>query len=253
MAKDYGEMEREFIAGLKDDTGKDLAEWMAAIAAQRFTDKNDAIDWLRRQGFIFNWASWLERIHANGGRPIYADKPALAPRIKRSGEGQGGGNGKVLDASTPSNKATTIGHSPTAGPSPLSGGAFAAEPAAPTRTAPDDPHLEALIAAAKGYQPLYRMLAAHILQALPGARIAAAAGYISIGCPREFAAIESGPRGLRLALDLGDVPFAAPLQPSRLAAPPKRLSHMLVLDDARQVDAALMQLLKSASARVNPE
>ena len=47
MAKDFGEMAREFIAGLKEDTGRDLAEWMDAIGAQRFTNKNDAIDWLR--------------------------------------------------------------------------------------------------------------------------------------------------------------------------------------------------------------
>src|SRR5262245_27205851 len=64
--------EREFLAGLKARTGRDLAEWMAAIAAQGFGDKNEIIDWLRTQGLPFARASWLERIHRNGGKPIYA-------------------------------------------------------------------------------------------------------------------------------------------------------------------------------------
>jgi hypothetical protein len=49
-----------------------------AIAAQGFADKNETIDWLRAQGFPFARASWLERIHSNGGRPIYMDQPAKA-------------------------------------------------------------------------------------------------------------------------------------------------------------------------------
>src|SRR5262245_32904268 len=70
MAKDEHE-EREFLAGLKARTGRDLAEWMAAIAAQGFHDKNEIIDWLRTQGLPFARASWLERIHRNGGKPIH--------------------------------------------------------------------------------------------------------------------------------------------------------------------------------------
>jgi hypothetical protein len=64
--------EREFLAGLKARTGRDLAEWMAAIAAQGFHDKNEIIDWLRTQGLPFARASWLERIHRNGGKPIHS-------------------------------------------------------------------------------------------------------------------------------------------------------------------------------------
>jgi hypothetical protein len=225
MAKDYGEKEREFIAGLKNDTGKDLAEWMAAIAAQGFTDKNDAIDWLRTQGFLFNDASWLERIHANGGRLIYGDRPAAASPPRRT----------ASNASAPK-------------PAPRPPEAPSPPPKAPP---PVDERLQALIAGAKGYQPLYRLLTSEILRALPGAQIVSAETYVSIGDPREFAAIETSPKGLRLALDLGDRPFTPPLQPSKLAAPPKRLSHMIVLDDARQVDGALMALVKTASARVN--
>ena len=82
MAKDEREEEREFLSGLKARTGRDLGEWMAAIAAQGFTDKNEIIDWLREQSLPFARASWLERIHRNGGKPIYSSDPAPedAPR-----------------------------------------------------------------------------------------------------------------------------------------------------------------------------
>lgn len=73
---DEREEEREFLEGLKARTGRDLASWMAAIAAQGFNDKNEIIDWLRGQGLPFARASWLERIHRNGGKPIHAAGPA---------------------------------------------------------------------------------------------------------------------------------------------------------------------------------
>src|SRR6185503_8832093 len=75
MAGDEQEEEREFLAELKARSGQDLAQWMAAIAARGFADKNETIDWLRVQGFPFARASWLERIHSNGGKPIYMDEP----------------------------------------------------------------------------------------------------------------------------------------------------------------------------------
>src|SRR5215831_5766550 len=75
MARDEEAEEREFLADLQTRTGRDLAQWMAAIAGQNFSDKNEVIDWLRAQGIPFARASWLERIHSNGGRPIYLQKP----------------------------------------------------------------------------------------------------------------------------------------------------------------------------------
>ena len=81
MATDFGEKERAFIDGLKENTGRDLGEWMQAIAAAGLPHRNDIIDWLRHKGFMFSKASWLERIHHNGGKPIYADVPKeAAPR-----------------------------------------------------------------------------------------------------------------------------------------------------------------------------
>lgn len=73
MSTDWREKEREFLSGLKPDTGRDLGEWMRVIAAQNLPHRNDIIDWLRQQGFTFARASWLERIHHNAGQPIYLD------------------------------------------------------------------------------------------------------------------------------------------------------------------------------------
>lgn len=237
MAKDYAEIEQEFIAGLKGQTGKELAEWMAVITAKAFANKNETIDWLRLQGFAFNWASWLERIHANGGLPLYADKP-VAAAVKKA----------------PAPREAKAEKSDKTAPAPPVPIAAVSSPAARVSVAPSgdgDAALQSLIAAAKGYQPLYRLLASEIIRAVPGATLTAADAYICVGHPREFAGIETSAKGLRLALDLGDRPFDPPLQPSKLVTAPKRLSHMIVLDDARKVDTALMDLVRAADARVN--
>ena len=50
MVRDEREEEQEFLADLKARSGRSLADWMAAITAQGFADKNETIDWLRRAG-----------------------------------------------------------------------------------------------------------------------------------------------------------------------------------------------------------
>lgn len=79
--------ENEFLSTLKQDSGLDLAEWMAAINNANLIERNDIIDWLRDKGFNFSKASWLERIHNNKGQAIYSDDlpdtndaPPKAPR-----------------------------------------------------------------------------------------------------------------------------------------------------------------------------
>jgi hypothetical protein len=227
MAREAEEEEREFLAGLKARTGRDLAEWMAAIAAQGFADKNEVIDWLREQGLPFARASWLERIHKNGGKPIYASNlpAASSPQVQ-----------------------------PTSAPQPPAPSAPQRPKTAPAITeaaAPDPDALEKLIAAAKGYRPLYHLLAAEALKAIPDLIIAPRSGYLSMGAPAEFAAVTMHKTGLRLGLELGDRPFAPPLQKANMRGPGPGITHMIVLDDARQINDELMSLLKAAQARVN--
>jgi hypothetical protein len=237
MAREEEEDERQFLAGLKARTGRDLAQWMTAIAAQGFADKNEVIDWLREQGFPFARASWLERIHKNGGRPIYAgDVPAapVPPAAPAAREPQ----------QAPAPAAASPAPAPPPRPRP-------ARPEA-AESAPSDPDaLEKLIAGAKGYRPLYHMLAGEIEKAVPGLAILPRAGHLSFAAPAEFAALTLHATELRLGLDLGNRPFDTRLQKAKLRGPGPAITHMIILTDARQIDDDLIALIKAAHARAN--
>jgi hypothetical protein len=117
---------------------------------------------------------------------------------------------------------------------------------------PGDPAaLEKLVAAAKGYRPLYHHLETQIRRVIPGVVIAAGNRYVAIGAPREFAAITLHPTEIRLGLALGDRPFDTQLQPAKLRGPGAGITHMVVLTDARQVNDALLALVNAANARIN--
>lgn len=248
------EEEREFLAALKARSGHTLGEWMAAISAQGFDDKNQAIDWLRTQGFPFARASWLERIHANGGRPIYLaraepdcqsvpDAPArpadqrAAPTLAAAPQAGDQAVGRAASRAAAEDSSQA---SPPASP-------LASPPAA--RATRAKAQLEALLAAGKGYRPLFHLLEGAILKALPDTAINPRGTYIGIGNPREFAAVALNASGLRLGLALGDHPFAAPLTKARLKGTGAEVTHMLVLTDARQVNDELMRLIIAANAR----
>jgi hypothetical protein len=235
MANDEREEEREFLAGLKARTGRDLAEWMAMIAAQGFRDKNEIIDWLRGQGLPFARASWLERIHRNGGKPIYADEQGDKPS-----EGAPAAVAPVVERPSGARRP------PAPRPAPVAKVEHATKPAA-------DPaqDLEKLLSGAKGYRPLYHMLEGEIRKAIPDAALSARDRYVAVGAPREFAGITLHPTEIRLGLDLGDRPFDAQVQKAKLRGPGAAISHMVVLTDARQVDDALVALIQAANRRVN--
>jgi len=219
MTADELQEEQQFLAELKARSGRDLADWMAAIAAQKFADKNDTIDWLRQQGFAFARASRLERIHSNGGRPIYQDPPERTPR--------------------PAARAK---------PAP----AAAKAPALPPPpTAAEAALLEKLIAGAKGYRPLYLMLEAELKVWVPGLILQPAATHIGLRAPHEFATVGLHASELRLGLALGDRPFDTHVQRAKLKGVGSQITHMLVLTDARQVNADLMSLVCAANARIN--
>ena len=227
MAKDEREEEREFLGGLKARTGRDLADWMAAITAQGFADKNETIDWLREQGLPFARASWLERIHRNGGKPIYSD---AAPR---------------KPAEKPHESEPRVAPPPAA-PRP------SAAPSTPADLLPGDAAaLEKIVAGAKGYRPLYTLLETEMRNAVAGITIAPRAGYLSIGAPAEFAVLTLHATELRLGLDLGDRPFDPLLQKAKLKVASAAITHMVVLTDARQVNDDLLTAIRAANSRVN--
>ena len=243
MSRDYTELERELIDDLKPRTGKDLAEWMTAIDAAQLADRNAIIDWLRPQGFSFSNASWIERIHHNGGRPIYLDRepPRRAERRKPRSE----------DA--PSPPAPTPAPAVSVQPPPPPPPRVAQPPPAAVPATGDDPDgLEALLAAGKAYRPLAQMLIAEIQRALPGVTVAPRGGLISFLRPNELAALSVTAKELRLGLSLDDRPFTAPLIQAKLSGAAPSISHMIVLSDARQVDGSLRALVLAADAHANP-
>lgn len=247
MTTDFRAMERQFIDGLRATTGRDLAEWMVAIERQTLPHRNDIIDWLRQQGFPFARASWLERIHDNGGRPLYQD-----------------GSDAMADSSSQRLRAAARARSvlprgsrspPPRPPVVLRIVASGPAPSRPPQSAPPTgPALDGLLATAKAYRPLAQLVLREIEKAVPAARPTAHAAHVSIGAPAEFAILAVGSRELRLGLDLGPAPFGAPFQKAKFGAAlpvAPAISHMIVLTDARQVDAYLMRQVRSAAARTN--
>ena len=235
---DYGEKERQFLATLKADTGRDLDEWMAAIAAEGLTHRNDVIDWLRRQGFMFSKASWIERIHNNGGRPIYAGAGAPRPRAvaRRT---------PLRPIQTP----TAQQPAPAAPTPPPPMPAFTPPP--PAAAAADPAVLDTLLARAKAYRPLAAYVVAEIRKAVPDVAVTPRDGYVAFEREgREFALLAVGPRELRLGLAVRTPPAGAALEPARFS-PPLRgapaMTHVAVLTDARQITPALVEAVATAA------
>ena len=233
MSIDYGEKERKFLETLKADTGRDLDEWMAAIAAEGLNHRNDVIDWLRRQGFMFSKASWIERIHNNAGRPIYAGGGASRPR--------------AVARRIPPRVLPTPAAPPPAPPAvPI-----APVPSTPAPPAADPAALDALFARAKAYRPLAAYVVAEVRKAIPGVAVIPRDGYVAFHTAgREFALLAIGPRELRLGLAAHAPPAGVTLEAARFSPPLRgapEMAHMAVLTDARQITPALSEAIAKAA------
>lgn len=245
MGVDYAEKEREFINGLKADTGRDLAGWMAAIAAQNIKERNALIDWLRLQGFTFARASWMERIHHNGGRLIYADDAPAA-------------HVEPLPPVPPVQPVAAPGQIPVTHERPtlriVAGGPLEPPPAAPMAPPPpasDRSELEPLFEQAKAYRALARHVTAEIEKLVPGSRLAADAAVITFAAPDPYAALVVSPKGLRLYLDAGSEADGALKKADSSGAKlrPQPYGHVAVLTDARAIDAGLKRAIVASAAR----
>jgi len=249
MAADERHEEQQFLAELKARSGRDLAEWMAAIAAQSFTDKNETIDWLRGQGFAFARASWLERIHSNGGRPIYQGQPERTARAREKPAPRRRAEVPTVPVAAAAEAAkVTV---PATAEAPTVPVPAAAEPPTVPIAATAADRLATLIAGAKGYRPLYLLLESEVRAHVPGMIPTPATTHISFGAPAEFAAVALNAAELRLGLALGDRAFDQRVQRARLKGAKAQITHMVVLTDARQVNADLLSLVRAANVRVN--
>lgn len=235
MATDYAEKEREFIGSLEADTGRALSGWMQAITDAGFKERNDIIDWLRQMGFTFSNASWLERIHHNGGRLVYADSvPPLSPAPPKVA------SQRLRDAPKP----VTPAPIDVAAPRPLP-----VHPAA----APFDADVLEVLSAAKGLRPLAMLALQNISGAIAGTTLTADGPLLMMTAPRPYLALLPGAKTLRI---YGDFGTPAPERIARAEtamkvaskAPPP-FGQVLVLTDARLVDATFTSLIQAAHTR----
>ena len=72
------ELESEFLAAIKERTGKTLDAWMKAIDASGKTGTKAILNWLKAEHELgHDQAFMLATIHGNGGKPKYGDSLGL--------------------------------------------------------------------------------------------------------------------------------------------------------------------------------
>ncbi|MBR2535679.1 MAG: hypothetical protein IKE66_06360 [Hyphomicrobium sp.] len=246
MATDYAGKEKEFVASLGPDTGRDLEGWMQAISGAGLAHRNDIIDWLRQNGFTFANASWLERIHHNGGRLIYGnDEPAIERTEARPQKAAIKTAPPVIPNVTVAipRVATQNSGAPVSGPPKLS----------IVATSPGivfDPAVSELLLTAKGLRPLAVVALQEIAAAVPGAALTADGPLIMMSAPKPFLALLPGAKALRFYGRFerdgsGRVARAEPAMKTPDKAPPP-FPGVVVLADARLVDDAFAAIVKQA-------
>lgn len=100
-------------------------------------------------------------------------------------------------------------------------------------------------------RPLYEKLCAFIAKTDPDALMVVKKTYVSVTRKREYAAINIRKGELRLGLDLGEAPFSAGVEKSKLTGPMPRISHMITVRSGSDMNEKLAKLLSTANQRVN--
>lgn len=100
-------------------------------------------------------------------------------------------------------------------------------------------------------KPLFEAVSSKILNQFPETQLIAKKTYVSFTAQREFAAINIKPKEIRLGLDLGDEPFTDVLQKAKLSGPMPRISHMIVLTSADELDQKVADYLSQSYYRSN--
>ncbi len=226
MSTDYAEKERDFIASLNEDTGRDLAGWMAAITESGLSERNAIIDWLRHRGFQFARASWLERIHHNGGRLIYAD---VVEHAQQSSRAQA--RTRLVDEEPPARDP----------PERLR--------PAPLRPSPLGDDIQRLLADAKGLRPLAELILRDIARIIPDVEYGVASTLILMSAPVPFAALLPGPKKLRLYANFGQAATERTKAAETVNKTASPFAEMLLLDDARSIDEEFRRLIRAAARR----
>lgn len=112
-----------------------------------------------------------------------------------------------------------------------------------------DDLLENQFAKAPEMRGLFDEFSSFTAKEFPASSILPKKTYVSVLENREFAAVNIKRGELRVGFDLGEVPFDEKVTKSKLTGPMPRISHMIVLTDASQLDAGLAELLRLSHSR----
>lgn len=76
------EIETEFLAAIKERTGKTLDGWMKAIGASGKSGTKEILNWLKQEHELgHDQAFMLATSHGNGGKPKYGDSQGLVDTL----------------------------------------------------------------------------------------------------------------------------------------------------------------------------
>jgi hypothetical protein len=236
---------------------------MTEIEASGLTARNDIIDWLRQRGFTFAKASWLERIHHNGGALIYggvasavtptAFSARMAHAAAAAGQASPGQIAPARPTSAPASQALPVQMPAPVQSHPVARAITPAPPViraappqvSPPAASPPDVGLEAILAQGKAYRPLAQVLLREILAALPGTDLRLADGVVVFDMTGPFCAMAPGPKGVRLDLPAGCGP--SPLFQASRSAAVAGLAASALLTDVRQIDERLLKAVADAA------
>ena len=112
-----------------------------------------------------------------------------------------------------------------------------------------DDLLENQFTRAAEMRPLYDALIAFLQKNFPDSTILPKKTYVSILENREFGAVNIRPKELRLGFDLGDRVFDETVTKSKLTGPMPRISHMIVVTNAKQLNDSVIELLEESHSR----
>lgn len=102
-------------------------------------------------------------------------------------------------------------------------------------------------------RPLFNDISEKIISTFQGTQLIPKKTYLSFTAVREFAAINIRPKEIRLGIDLGDEPFTDTIQKSKLTGPMPRISHMLIMTEAKQLDNQVMKVISQSHNRTHKE
>lgn len=112
-----------------------------------------------------------------------------------------------------------------------------------------DDLLDAQFAKAGEIKPLFDEFAAFVKKHFPNSSMLPKKTYVSFLDNREFAAVNIKAKELRVGFDLGDRPFDEKIEKAKLTGPMPRISHMIVLTDAGQLDKGIVDAMKESYSR----